>query len=276
MTPPNRPAPRLREIVTASAKEIPGKARPTAWPSASCCENERIAHANTSTDWRENSAAATVPAGRGKGMAHMLLGLLPAMVIADLGAGEGTLSQLLARTARQVIAVDNSEKMVEFGAALAREHGFSNLEYRLGDIQIAAHRGRTASISPFSAKRYTTQAQPEPGRSAAAHTGFVKPGGRLVDTRPARTRVRAGAGTLRRPLARLQRVGTAPVPRKRAGFEDIVAVSVVSQERNKVRISRRCWPPPFANGRTSGQARSGCRRWRHCCGLYREPRRASR
>ena len=95
-------------------------------------------------------------------MAHMLLGLLPPMVIADLGAGEGTLSQLLARTARQVIAVDNSEKMVEFGAALAREHGFANLEYRLGDIQSPPIE-RKASTWRFSARRCTTRRN-RPGR----------------------------------------------------------------------------------------------------------------
>ena len=55
--------------------------------------------------------------------------------MADLGAGEGTLSQLLAKRARKVIAIDNSPKMVEFGAKLSRKHGFKNLEYRLGDIE---------------------------------------------------------------------------------------------------------------------------------------------
>src|SRR5690349_2349328 len=54
-----------------------------------------------------------------EGVAQMLFALVPPMIIADLGAGEGTLSQLLAKRARKVIAVDNSEKMVEFGAALA-------------------------------------------------------------------------------------------------------------------------------------------------------------
>ncbi len=57
------------------------------------------------------------------------------MTIVDLGAGEGTLSQLLAKNARKVIAVDNSPKMVEFGSKLAKKHGFKNLEYRLGDIE---------------------------------------------------------------------------------------------------------------------------------------------
>src|SRR5205085_11423901 len=40
-----------------------------------------------------------------------------------------------AKTARKVIAIDNSPKMVKFGAQLAKRHGLANLEYRLGDIE---------------------------------------------------------------------------------------------------------------------------------------------
>src|SRR5438105_5845388 len=76
-----------------------------------------------------------VPGRSWQALAHALIPLLSPQVIVDLGAGEGTLSQLLARNARKVIAVDNSPKMVEFGSNLARKHGFRNLEYRLGDIQ---------------------------------------------------------------------------------------------------------------------------------------------
>ena len=57
-----------------------------------------------------------VPGGRWKGLAETLLQLMPPMVIGDLGAGEGTFSQLLAQRAERVIAVDNSANMVEFGA----------------------------------------------------------------------------------------------------------------------------------------------------------------
>lgn len=56
-----------------------------------------------------------IPGRSWQALAHALLRLMPALVIADLGAGEGTLSQLLARNAKRVIAIDNSEKMVEFG-----------------------------------------------------------------------------------------------------------------------------------------------------------------
>src|SRR2546428_5441073 len=76
-----------------------------------------------------------VPGRSWKALAHTLIALLPPLTVADLGAGEGTLSQLLAKRARKVIAIDNSPKMVEFGSHLARKHGFKNLEYRLGDIE---------------------------------------------------------------------------------------------------------------------------------------------
>jgi ArsR family transcriptional regulator len=50
---------------------------------------------------------------------HLLLRILPPLVVADLGSGEGLLSELLARRCKKVIAVDNSEKIVAFGAAKA-------------------------------------------------------------------------------------------------------------------------------------------------------------
>jgi ArsR family transcriptional regulator len=65
---------------------------------------------------------------------HLLLRILPPLVVADLGSGEGLLSELLARRCKKVIAVDNSEKIVAFGAAKAKKNGLKNLEFRLGDL----------------------------------------------------------------------------------------------------------------------------------------------
>ncbi|WP_018969167.1 ArsR/SmtB family transcription factor [Rubritalea marina] len=76
-----------------------------------------------------------VPGRSWKGLAEALLRVLNYDTVADLGAGEGTLSQLLAQRAKQVIAIDNSQNMVDFGRNLAKEHGLKNLEYRLGDIE---------------------------------------------------------------------------------------------------------------------------------------------
>jgi ubiquinone/menaquinone biosynthesis C-methylase UbiE/DNA-binding transcriptional ArsR family regulator len=70
-----------------------------------------------------------------QGFGHLLLRIVPPLVVADLGSGEGLLSELLARRCKKVIAVDNSEKIVAFGAAKAKKNGLKNLEFRLGDLE---------------------------------------------------------------------------------------------------------------------------------------------
>src|SRR5207302_296880 len=69
-----------------------------------------------------------VPGRSWKALAEMLLRLLPPLVIADVGAGEGTLALMLARSAERVIAVDSSRKMVEYGVELVARNGIANLD----------------------------------------------------------------------------------------------------------------------------------------------------
>jgi ArsR family transcriptional regulator len=76
-----------------------------------------------------------VPGQSWKGVAEALLRLMPPMVIADLGAGEGAFALLLAQSAKKVIAVDTSAKMIEVGREQALRHGVRNVEYRLGDME---------------------------------------------------------------------------------------------------------------------------------------------
>ncbi len=118
-----------------------------------------------------------VPGRSWRALAHGLLRLLPPMTIADLGAGEGTLSQLLARTAKKVIAIDNSPAMVEFGSKLAAEHGLKNLEYRLGDIDSPPIKGGTVDLALFSQALHHAAS---PGNALAAAHKILKPGGRLM------------------------------------------------------------------------------------------------
>jgi ArsR family transcriptional regulator len=118
-----------------------------------------------------------VPGRSWQALAHTLITLLPAQTVADLGAGEGTLSQLLAKTAKQVIAVDNSPKMVEFGAKLAAEHGFANLEYRLGDIEDPPIEKNTVDLAILSQALHHAI---HPERAIAGAHRILKKGGRLV------------------------------------------------------------------------------------------------
>lgn len=118
-----------------------------------------------------------VPGRSWKGLAEMLLALMPPLEIADLGAGEGTFSQLLARRAKHVIAVDNSQKMVEYGADLARKHGVQNLEYRQGDLEAVPIADASVDLAFFSQALHHAQ---HPDRAVAEAYRILKPGGRIV------------------------------------------------------------------------------------------------
>ena len=167
---------RLREIVAASAKEIIESA--TDRTALGLVLRKREDRARDYFNRLAGKFGRSYCPGRSwQSTAHMLFGLLPPMVIADLGAGEGTLSQLLARTAKQVLAIDNSEKMVEFGSALAQEHGFNNLEYRLGDIQAPPIDAGSIDLAIFSQALHHAA---QPAKAIAAAHIILKPGGRLV------------------------------------------------------------------------------------------------
>jgi ArsR family transcriptional regulator len=76
-----------------------------------------------------------VPGKSWKSLAEALLRLIPPMVIADLGSGEGAFALLLAQRAKKVIAVDSSAKMIEVAREQALRHGVKNVDYRLGDME---------------------------------------------------------------------------------------------------------------------------------------------
>ncbi|HEY1220663.1 MAG: metalloregulator ArsR/SmtB family transcription factor [Bryobacteraceae bacterium] len=118
-----------------------------------------------------------VPGRSWQGIAEALLSLMPPLVIADLGAGEGTIAQLMAQRARRVIAIDNSPKMVEFGAALARKNGIANLEYRLGDLEDVPIRTGTVDVA-FLSQALHHAAHPQ--RAIAEAWRILKPGGRAA------------------------------------------------------------------------------------------------
>ncbi len=118
-----------------------------------------------------------IPGRSWKGLGETLLKLMPPLIIADLGAGEGTLSQLLAQRAKKVIAVDNSEKMVAYGAELALKHGFTNLEFRLGDLEAPPIPPLSVDLVFLSQALHHAQ---NPEKALKAAHMLLKPGGRIV------------------------------------------------------------------------------------------------
>ena len=118
-----------------------------------------------------------VPGRSWKSIAETLLLLLPPMVIADLGAGEGGFALLLAQRAQQVIAIDNSDKMVELGSTLAQKQGVAALEYRKGDLEAVPIADGTVDLALFSQSLHHAL---HPENAVAEAWRILKPGGRIA------------------------------------------------------------------------------------------------
>lgn len=118
-----------------------------------------------------------VPGRSWKALAEALIKVLNYQVVADLGAGEGTLAQLLAQRAEKVIAVDLSPKMVEFGQNLAAQNGLANLEYRIGDIDDPPIEPESLDLAILSQALHHAE---RPQRALDAAYRILKPGGRLI------------------------------------------------------------------------------------------------
>jgi ArsR family transcriptional regulator len=108
---------------------------------------------------------------------RLLLALAPRQVYADLGAGEGLISQLLAARAKKVIAVDHSPRMVEVGRDLAKRSGLKNLEYRLGDMENPPIRLGSVDVAILSQALHHAV---HPPRVLEAAWKILRPGGTLL------------------------------------------------------------------------------------------------
>jgi ArsR family transcriptional regulator len=112
-----------------------------------------------------------------KALAHLFLTMIPPIDVADLGAGEGTLSQILAKSARKVIAIYISDRMLEVRSPYAKYYGFTNLEYRIGDLEDPPIQDNSIDLAIFGQALHHANSPP---RAIAAARRILRTGGRLV------------------------------------------------------------------------------------------------
>lgn len=174
--PPSGVAPEVQAILAAAASEIPevrGDQRGLAVA--------RAKRADLSREYFNKMAGkfgrTYCPGRTWQGVARMLFALVPPLAIVDLGAGEGHLSQLLAKRALSVIAVDSSEKMVEYGTQLARDNGITNMEYRLGNMEEPPVEAASVDLVLLSQALHHTS---DPVRVLQAAHHILRPGGRVA------------------------------------------------------------------------------------------------
>ncbi len=110
-------------------------------------------------------------------LGHLALRLVPAITVADLGAGEGLVSQLLARRAERVWCIDNSPKMVEVGTELAKKNGLANLTYKLGDIESVPLPDKSVDLAILSQALHHAS---HPQTAVNEAHRILRPGGQLL------------------------------------------------------------------------------------------------
>ena len=118
-----------------------------------------------------------VPGKSWKSLAEALLRLMPPMLIADLGAGDGSFSLLLAQQAKRVIAVDSSAKMIEFAREQAARHDVKNVEYRIGDMEEIPIDEASVDLVFFSQSLHHAL---HPERAIREAWRILRPDGRIV------------------------------------------------------------------------------------------------
>ncbi len=118
-----------------------------------------------------------VPGQSWKSVAEALLRLMPPMIIADLGAGDGTFALLLAQGAKKVIAVDTSARMIEVGRDLAQRNGIGNVEFRPGDMEEVPIAAAEVELVFFSQSLHHAL---HPERALKEAFRILAPGGRIV------------------------------------------------------------------------------------------------
>ena len=125
----------------------------------------------------ENLGKYHCPGRSWEAIGHFLLKLTPSIVIADLGAGEGIISQLLARRAETVYCIDNSKRMVEVGTELAAKNGFNNLVYKFGDIEKVPLDNGEVDLALLSQALHHAR---QPLQALEEAHRILKPGGQII------------------------------------------------------------------------------------------------
>ncbi len=166
-----------------------------------------------------------VPGKSWKSLAEALLRLMPPMVIADLGAGDGSFALLLAQRAARVVAVDASAKMLEVARETAVRHGIDNVEFRLGDMEEVPIDDAGVDLVFFSQSLHHAL---HPERAVAEAARILRPGGRIAILDLARHRFEEA-----RELYADERLGFSEAELtdllEKAGFRN-VATSIVDKE----------------------------------------------
>ena len=118
-----------------------------------------------------------VPGRSWPAWARALGHLLPPVVVADLGCGDGYLTIEASRFARRVVAVDRSEAALERARQMAARRRVINVEWKRGELEDLPLDERSVDVALLSQVLHHAE---DPARALAEAARIVVAGGRVL------------------------------------------------------------------------------------------------
>ncbi len=124
-----------------------------------------------------STAGQLVPGRSWAAWSRALGHLLPPLVVADAGCGEGYLSLEAARWAEQVIAIDSSRDVLKRARLLARKRGATNIVWREGRIEALPLEDASVDVVLLSQALHHV---PKPDAALCEAVRALRPGGTVL------------------------------------------------------------------------------------------------
>ncbi len=194
--------------------------------ASSCCGDPAVTIQLGYTPGQLASLPEGADLGLGCGNPTAILGLRPGQVVLDLGSGAGIDCFLAAKKvgARgSVIGVDMTPEMLTKARENARNGGYRNVDFRLGEIE---HLPAPDASVDVVISNCVINLAPDKGRVYREAHRVLRPGGHLavsdvVATRPITAKERADPSLWSSCSSGALAVGTVKSLLKRAGFVDV-------------------------------------------------------
>ncbi|MEO6238416.1 MAG: metalloregulator ArsR/SmtB family transcription factor [Vicinamibacterales bacterium] len=164
--------PLLRSHFDAASASAEGRA-----DTARLEEVRRVRKENFDDHGADGECGQIVPGRSWAAWARALGHLLPPLVVADLGCGDGYLTVEASRFAQKVIAVDRSDAALARAREMAKRRRLTNVEWKRGELENVPLDDATVDVALLSQALHHAGS---PATALAEAARIVKPGGRVL------------------------------------------------------------------------------------------------